>query len=125
MADWNAQQVMDHFFRRPELKALYTGILADFVVRPSQFPGLGVPTVNLETAFDQRIPLQVSRAGPRPGYPLYPRRLRATRGSHGGRGPRRRRAHSRPTRESGRFLWKKGEPPASCSTTAIASRLTW
>jgi len=68
MADWNAQQVMDHFFRRPELKALYTGILADFVVRPSQFPGLGVPTVNLETAFDQRIPLQVSKAGPRPCF---------------------------------------------------------
>jgi len=68
MKDWNAQQAMDHFFRRPELKALYTGILADFVVRPSQFPGLGIPTVNVETAFDQRIPLQVSQAGPRPGF---------------------------------------------------------
>ena len=68
MQDWSAQQVMDHFFRRQELKALYTGILADFVVRPSQFPGLGIPSVNVETAFDKRIPLQVSRAGPRPSY---------------------------------------------------------
>jgi phytoene dehydrogenase-like protein len=68
MKDWSARQVMDHFFTRPELKALYTGILADFVVRPSQFPGLGIPTVNVETAFDKRIPLQVSAAGPRPGF---------------------------------------------------------
>jgi all-trans-retinol 13,14-reductase len=68
MQDWSAAQVMDHFFEGPELKALYTGILADFVVRPSQFPGLGIPTVNVETAFDKRIPLQVSKAGPRPGY---------------------------------------------------------
>jgi phytoene dehydrogenase-like protein len=68
MQNWSAQQVVDHFFKGPELKALYTGILADFVVRPSQFPGLGIPTVNVETAFDQRIPAQVSAAGPRPTY---------------------------------------------------------
>jgi all-trans-retinol 13,14-reductase len=68
MKDWNAARVMDHFFHRSELKALYTAILADFVVRPSQFPGLGIPTVNVETAFDRRIPLQVSSAGPRPSY---------------------------------------------------------
>jgi len=68
MRNWSAAQVMDHFFKGPELKALYTSILADFVVRPSQFPGLGIPTVNVETAFDKRIPLQVSQAGPRPAY---------------------------------------------------------
>jgi all-trans-retinol 13,14-reductase len=68
MQNWNAKQVMDHFFQGPELKALYTAILADFVVRPSQFPGLGIPTVNVETAFDKRIPLQISKAGPRPAY---------------------------------------------------------
>ncbi len=68
MQDWNAQQVMDRFFHRQELKALYTAILADFVVRPSQFPGLGIPTVNVENAFDQRIPLQLSKAGPRPSW---------------------------------------------------------
>ena len=70
MVDWNAEQVMDHFFRRPELKALYSGILADFVVRPSQFMGLGIPSVNVESAFDKRIPTQPSKAGPRPEY-LY------------------------------------------------------
>jgi all-trans-retinol 13,14-reductase len=68
MQDWSAEQVMDHFFQGPELKALYTGILADFVVRPSEFPGLGIPTVNVETAFDKRIPRQVSKAGPRSAY---------------------------------------------------------
>ncbi len=68
MVDWNAEQVMDHFFRRSELKALYTGILADFVVRPTQFPGLGIPSVNVESAFDKRIPTQASKAGPRPEY---------------------------------------------------------
>jgi phytoene dehydrogenase-like protein len=68
MQDWSAQQVMDHFFHRPELKALYTAILADFVVRPTQYPGLGIPAVNVETAFDKRIPRQVSKAGPRPIY---------------------------------------------------------
>jgi phytoene dehydrogenase-like protein len=68
MQDWSAEQVMDRFFRGPELKALYTGILADFVVRPSEFPGLGIPTVNVETAFDKRIPRQVSKAGPRSVY---------------------------------------------------------
>jgi phytoene dehydrogenase-like protein len=68
MQDWSAQQVMDRFFQGPELKALYTAILADFVVRPSQFPGLGIPTVNLENAYDKRIPRQLSNAGPRPSY---------------------------------------------------------
>ena len=68
MKDWSAQQVLDHFFQGPELKALYAGILADFVVRPSQFQGLGIPLVNVENAFDRRIPLQLSPAGPRPSY---------------------------------------------------------
>jgi all-trans-retinol 13,14-reductase len=68
MAGWSAAQVMDHFFERAEVKALFTGILADFVVLPSEFPGLGIPATNVETAFDKRIPLQVSKAGPRPGY---------------------------------------------------------
>jgi phytoene dehydrogenase-like protein len=66
--DWNAQQLMDHFFQGPELKALYTAILADFVVRPTQFMGLGIPSVNVETAFDKRIPAKITSAGPRPVY---------------------------------------------------------
>lgn len=65
MKDWSSEQVLSHFFRRPEVKAVYTAILADFVVRPSQFPGLGIPAVNSEVAFDKRIPLDTSAAGPR------------------------------------------------------------
>jgi len=68
MESWSAARLLDHFFRRPELKAVFTGILADFVVLPSEFPGLGIPACNPETSFDRRIPLQLSRAGPRSGY---------------------------------------------------------
>jgi phytoene dehydrogenase-like protein len=62
---WSAQQVMDHFFTDDRLKALYLGILADVVVCPSEFIGLGVPAFNQETAFDARIPAKVSGIGPR------------------------------------------------------------
>ncbi len=68
MADWSAAQVMDHFFQRQEIKALFTAILADFVVLPSEFPGLGIPATHVETAFDKRIPLQAGDQRPRPGY---------------------------------------------------------
>jgi all-trans-retinol 13,14-reductase len=56
--DWNAAQIMDYFFNDEKLKAVYLAILADMVVRPSQFLGLGVPAVNVETAFDKRIPIK-------------------------------------------------------------------
>lgn len=62
---WNAQQVMDHFFSDPRLKAFFLGILADMVVRPSEFAGLGIPAVNQEPAFDTRLPAKVSAIGPR------------------------------------------------------------
>jgi len=68
MAGWSAETLLDHFFERPELKAVYSGILADFVVLPSEFPGLGIPGCNPETSFDRRIPLQPRRAGPHPAY---------------------------------------------------------
>ncbi len=64
----SAEQVMNAFFKQKELKALFTGILADFVVPPSRFPALGVSFLNIETAFDTRIPLQISKAGPRISY---------------------------------------------------------
>ncbi len=66
--DLSAEQAMSYFFKSKELRALFTAILADFVVPPSRFPALGVPFLNIETAFDTRIPLQVSKAGPRPSY---------------------------------------------------------
>jgi len=62
---WNAQQVMDHFFSDPKLKALFLAILADMVVCPSEFVGLGIPAVNQEPAFDNRLPAKVSAIGPR------------------------------------------------------------
>jgi all-trans-retinol 13,14-reductase len=68
MQGWSSEDVMNHFFKGPELKGLYTGILADFVVRPSQFIGLGVPALNIETAFEKRLPLQYTAAGPRHSY---------------------------------------------------------
>ncbi len=65
---WSAQRMMDHFFKSRELKSVFIAILADFVVRPSRFMGLGVPAVNPEPAFDSRIPLRVSRVGVHPSY---------------------------------------------------------
>jgi len=59
MMDWSAAQVLDHFFDESKIKAIYTGILADFVVKPSEFIGLGIPAVNVETAFDKRIPIKI------------------------------------------------------------------
>ncbi len=55
-AKWNASQLMDYYFKSPELKTVFLGIVADFVTAPSEFPGLGVPSIHLETAFDKRIP---------------------------------------------------------------------
>lgn len=65
--DWSATQVMDFFFKDPKLKAIFLAILADFVIKPSEFIGLGVPAVNVETAFDVRIPLKI-KGGKLPTY---------------------------------------------------------
>jgi all-trans-retinol 13,14-reductase len=65
--DKSASEIMDSFFRDPKLKAVFMGILADFVVKPSEFPGLGVPVSNVETAFDKRIPLEI-KGGKLPVY---------------------------------------------------------
>ncbi len=53
---WSGAQLMDHYFDSPVLKTFFLGIVADFVTAPSEFPGLGVPSIHLETAFDKRIP---------------------------------------------------------------------
>jgi len=65
---WNADQMMKHFFGSEKLQAAFISILADFTVRPSQFPGLGVAAVNPEPAFDKRVPLKVSSSGYQPSY---------------------------------------------------------
>jgi phytoene dehydrogenase-like protein len=65
--NYSASQLMDYFFKEQKIKAIYTGILADMVVKPSQFFGLGVPAFNVETAFDKRIPIEF-RGGKYPTY---------------------------------------------------------
>lgn len=57
-ARMTAQQLVEHFFTNPRLQALYTGILADYCADPNEVWGLGVPLTNLETGFDDRIPLE-------------------------------------------------------------------
>jgi phytoene dehydrogenase-like protein len=54
--DWNAQQLMDHYFDSEKLKCVFISILADFFTPPSQFMGLGVFALNPETSFDRRMP---------------------------------------------------------------------
>jgi phytoene desaturase len=66
--DWSAEAVTDYFFQSPRLKAVFTAILADMVVKPSEFMGLGVPLFNIETAFDKRIPVDLYSTGPGPAY---------------------------------------------------------
>jgi len=67
-AGLSAEQLMKRFFRRSEVRALFTGILADMCVAPSEFQGLGVPFFNIETAFDKRVPLTVKGRQIRGGY---------------------------------------------------------
>jgi phytoene dehydrogenase-like protein len=62
---WSAQQLMDHFFSDPKLQAVFTVILADMVVLPSEFMGLAIPALNPDAAFESRLPAQLSAIGPR------------------------------------------------------------
>ncbi|MHA1562393.1 MAG: phytoene desaturase family protein, partial [Promethearchaeota archaeon] len=64
----SAAQLMDEFFEDDAIKGVFLGLLADFVTKPSEFPALGIPIINNENAFDIRVPLQVTSAGPRPSY---------------------------------------------------------
>jgi phytoene dehydrogenase-like protein len=66
-AKWSATEVLDYYFKDPKLKAVYIGILADIVTKPSEFPGLGVPFFNIETAFEKRIPTK-TKWGMQPIY---------------------------------------------------------
>lgn len=68
LQNWSAEKLMNEFFVDARLKAVFTSILADFVARPSRFPALGVPVLNVESSFDTRIPRRASLAGQRPSY---------------------------------------------------------
>ncbi|MBN1882380.1 MAG: NAD(P)/FAD-dependent oxidoreductase [Deltaproteobacteria bacterium] len=64
----SAQDLMDRHFTSEKLKAIFMTILADFVVRPSEFPALGVFAVNPEPAWDRELSLEVSRVGRQASY---------------------------------------------------------
>jgi phytoene desaturase len=64
----SAAELMERFFGSEKLRAVYTGILADLMVAPSEFPALGVALLNLESAFDARNPELGERPGPRSVY---------------------------------------------------------
>ena len=68
MLKWNATQLLDYFFSNDKIKGLFAGILADFVIKPSEFNGVGIPMVNIETAFDKRIPIKVDKHTIQPQY---------------------------------------------------------
>jgi len=53
---WAADRLMKSYFTDPKLIAFFTGILADMVVKPSEFIGLGIPYFNMECFTDSRIP---------------------------------------------------------------------
>ena len=56
--NYSAEEVMNYFFTNEKIKTLFTGILADFCASPNEFPGIAIPFLNEETAFDMRIPLE-------------------------------------------------------------------
>jgi phytoene dehydrogenase-like protein len=64
---WSAARMADHLFDDARLKAVFLALLADFVVPPSQFPGLGIPTINPEAAFERRMDLDIDGI-PQPSY---------------------------------------------------------
>jgi all-trans-retinol 13,14-reductase len=68
ISKWSAGQLMDYYFTSPALKTVFLGIVADFVTAPSEFPGLGVPSIHLETAFDKRIPTYPGKKSAQTAY---------------------------------------------------------
>ena len=58
MKTWSARRLMDAFFADHRLKAVYTSILADYVTKPEDFPGLLLPLINAEQQYDERQPLE-------------------------------------------------------------------
>jgi phytoene desaturase len=64
----SAAELMGRFFASEKLRAVFTGILADLMVTPSEFPALGVPLLNFESAFDARTLEGGGRPGPRSVY---------------------------------------------------------
>jgi phytoene dehydrogenase-like protein len=55
--EWSAQKLMDYCFSDVKLQAVFIAILADYVISPEVFPGLIIPTINAESQYDERVPL--------------------------------------------------------------------
>jgi prolycopene isomerase len=66
--NWDAQKIMEYFFKSHKLQSVFLTILADFVTPPTQFIGLGVPFINPEPSFDENIPLKLSKSIEHPSY---------------------------------------------------------
>jgi len=58
---WNAQQLMDHYFRSDKLKLVFTSIMADFFTAPREFVGLAAFALNPEASFDRRMPRELAQ----------------------------------------------------------------
>jgi len=57
--NWSAEDLMQYCFPGNEkLHMVFTGILADYVSSPKTFPGLIIPTINAESQYDERVPLE-------------------------------------------------------------------
>jgi len=52
----SAGELMDSFFTDGVLKSFFMMILADMTILPEEYPALGIPFSNQETAYDRRIP---------------------------------------------------------------------
>lgn len=65
----SADGITKQLFRNEKIRALYTGILADFCADPDEVQGIGLPFCNSEAAFDMRIPLD--KGGKRCFYSGY------------------------------------------------------
>lgn len=65
----NVDQLTKHFFGDPKICTLFSGIFADFCADPAEVQGLGTVFLNLETAFEKRIPLD--KPGKHHYYPAY------------------------------------------------------
>lgn len=53
---WSAQRLLDDFFIDRRLKAIFASRLLNLGVQPGQFAGAGIPSLNVEHSFDERIP---------------------------------------------------------------------
>ena len=68
-AKMNVDELTRHFFKDPKICTLFSGIFADFCADPAEVQGLGTIFLNLETAFEKRIPLD--KDGKEHYYPAY------------------------------------------------------